>query len=98
MFGYTVLVACDGKDALKVANKHQEIIDLMITDISMPEMTGYELARQIHPLRPDMPVLYISGHTEELPGEHGLVDSVKHFLQTPFESRDMAKKIRDILD
>ncbi len=73
-------------------------IDLMITDVVMPQMSGHELAERLAPLRPDMSVLYISGYDEKMVSDQGLVDREKHFLPKPFVPKEVARKIREILD
>lgn len=97
-FGYTVLTANHGEEALRVAERHDKPIDPMITDIVMPQMSGHELAKQLAPLRPEMSVLYISGYDEKMVTDQGFVDREKHFLPKPFVPRDVARKIREILD
>ena len=73
-------------------------IDLMITDVVVPQMSGRELAERLAPLRPEMSVLYISGYDEKMVTGQGLVDREKHFLPKPFVPKDVARKIREILD
>ena len=70
----------------------------MITDVVMPQMSGHELAERLAPLRPDMSVLYISGYNNTMMHDQGLVNLERQFLQKPFLPRDVAKKIRGLLD
>jgi FixJ family two-component response regulator len=70
----------------------------MITDVVMPQMSGYELAERFAPLRPEMSVVYISGYDEEMVTDHGSVEPDRQFLQKPFLPTEVAKKIREILD
>ena len=96
--GYTVLTAHDGEEALLIAERHKEPIDLMITDVVMPQMSGHELVERLAPLRPDMSVLYMSGYDDKMVADHGPADGYRHFLQKPFHPNDVANKIREILD
>jgi PAS domain S-box-containing protein len=97
-YGYRVLEARDGLDALGVARSHTEPIHLMVTDMVMPNMSGWELAQQLAPLRPDMKVLYLSGYTDDALVHHGDMDADTPFLQKPFTSESLANKVRELLD
>jgi CheY-like chemotaxis protein len=80
--GYNVLAAANGNDALQLCTVHSEHIDLMVTDVVMPQMRGTELARRVAHIRPGLPVLYMSGYTDsslELDGGASVA-----FLQKPF--------------
>ncbi len=96
--GYTVLPARHGGEALLTAGRHDGPIDLMITDVVMPQMSGHELAERLAPLRPDMSVLYMSGYREQITADRDLVNLERQLLQKPFLPRDVAKKIRGLLD
>jgi CheY-like chemotaxis protein len=91
MHGYTVLTARDGKDALHVAGKHGGIIDLLVTDVVMPGMSGREVAEKLRPLFPHMKSLFISGYTDDAVIRNGLV-------QEPFSPLALAGKVRAVLD
>ncbi len=82
--GYTVLAARDGGDAMNICREHDGPIHLMVTDVVMPKLSGFELARRLEPIRPEMRVLYMSGHTRETietRGGQGIHDA---FLEKPF--------------
>ena len=96
--GYDVIEATDGFTALDVASRHAEAIPLLVTDITMPGMSGTELARQLSAARPDMKVLCISGYTDEAVVHHGVIDSSMPFLQKPFTPTALLAKVREILD
>jgi len=96
--GYTVLLASNGEEALLTAQRYEGPINLMITDIVMPHMSGHELVERLSPLRHEMSVLYISGYDEKMVADQGLVDIGKRFLQKPFGPKAVGKKIREILD
>ena len=95
--GYTVLEAGRGEEAMRLAATYGGALDLAVVDVVMPEMSGTELVRRIGPVRPNMRVLYISGHTEEAIAFHGLPDDVA-FLRKPFISDSLANKVREVLD
>jgi two-component SAPR family response regulator len=82
---------------LRLAETHAGPLDLALVDVVMPEMSGPDLVRQIEPLRPGMRVLYISGHTEEAIGRHGLPETGA-FLRKPFLPDGLAGKVREVLD
>ncbi|MBI5576232.1 MAG: Cache 3/Cache 2 fusion domain-containing protein [Deltaproteobacteria bacterium] len=96
--GYTVLPAHDGVDAMRIAEKHEGPIHLLITDVVMPQMNGRELARRMLASRPDIKVIYISGYTEDAIIHHGVLDPGMHFVQKPFRPGDLVRKIREVLD
>jgi signal transduction histidine kinase len=95
--GYTILEAERGEEAIHLAATHPGSVDLAVVDVVMPEMSGPELMRRIGPVRPQMRVLYISGHTEEAIAFHGLPESVA-FLRKPFLSDVLGNKVREVLD
>jgi len=97
-YGYTVLSAGRGADALRLAARHSGAIHLLLTDVIMPEMSGPLLAQRIVGLRPDTAVLYMSGYTDNAPTAPGDSDAPVHFLQKPFTPESLARKIRLVLD
>jgi CheY-like chemotaxis protein len=96
--GYHVLSATDGQDALKVSAGHGDQIQLMITDVIMPSMSGRELADRLRIERPEMRVLFISGYTSDAIGRHGVLDENIAFLEKPFTPASIARKVRELLD
>ena len=96
--GYSVLVARDGKEALLVAEQHEGPIDMMITDIIMPKMDGYELAERLGPLYPKMSVLFTSGYSEVMLAAQARGHLPEQFMHKPFDAEDLAKRVRAILD
>jgi two-component system cell cycle sensor histidine kinase/response regulator CckA len=97
-YGYTVLEAPSGKDALNIALKRQAPIHLLLTDVVMPEMSGRELAEQFCELRPSAKVLYMSGYTDDAVVRHGILSADIAYLQKPFSPATLARKVREVLD
>jgi two-component system cell cycle sensor histidine kinase/response regulator CckA len=95
--GYRVLLAANGMDALEVAAQHEGPIQLLITDVIMPFVSGPELAHSLRTLRPETRVLYISGYTADKFADHPMVDPDLALLQKPFKLVDLAQKVRDLL-
>lgn len=95
--GYRVLEASSGKEALFFCQTHKERIDLMITDVVMPQIGGRELAEQLKPLRPGMKVLYMSGYTDDAIAHHGVLDEGTAFLEKPFTASALSHKVREVL-
>jgi CheY-like chemotaxis protein len=92
--GYDVLEAVNGRDALDVAGRHAGPIDLLLTDVMMPEINGRELAERLRGVRPDTKVLFISGYTDEAMRDGG---AGVNFLQKPFTPPALAQRIRELL-
>ena len=97
-YGYQVIEAANGIEALLSCEKHPEPIPLMITDVVMPQISGPELATRLRLLHPETQVLYISGYTDDAVVRHGLLDAALYFLQKPFTPGALVHKVRDILD
>lgn len=95
--GYTVLEASRGGEAPLAAGRHKGPIQLMITDIVMPDTTGPELARRLRPAWPGMKVLFISGFTDNAGADQGILDPGAAFLQKPFSPDALARKVREVL-
>jgi two-component system, cell cycle sensor histidine kinase and response regulator CckA len=96
--GYTVLEARNGQEAVWVAQQHQGPIHLLVTDLVMPRMSGRQLADLLAQPRPQMRVLFMSGHTDEALLRHGVVEGSVAFLQKPFHPTALARKVREVLD
>jgi CheY-like chemotaxis protein len=97
-YGYRVLEAADGAEALRLAADHTEPIHLLLTDVVMPGMSGPELAARFRSLRPETQVLYASGYTDEAIVHHGVRDDSVPFLQKPFEPDDLVRRVRALLE
>jgi PAS domain S-box-containing protein len=96
--GYRVLDASDGQQALEIAAAHSGKIQLLITDVVMPRLSGRELAARLAATRPDLKVLYISGYTDDSVFRHGVLQGGMDFMQKPFNLKALAAKIREVLE
>jgi two-component system, cell cycle sensor histidine kinase and response regulator CckA len=96
--GYNVLVAESGSEATRIVQLHPETIHMMLTDVVMPEISGPQLARIVAILRPEVRVLFMSGHTDGALEQKAILDKDVAFIQKPFTRSSLALKIREVLD
>jgi PAS domain S-box-containing protein len=96
--GYKVLQAKDGLEAIAVAKNHPAAIDLLVTDVVMPNMSGGELARKLAQFRPNMRFLFVSGYAGKTVLDHKVVDLEMNFLQKPYTLKQFSLKIRAALN
>jgi len=96
--GYKVVVAQSGAEALQIAARHRGPLDVLLTDVVMPGMTGSELAGEIVALRPRIQILYMSGYTDDALGHHGLQGQTSRLLQKPFTHETLVRHVCDALD
>jgi two-component system cell cycle sensor histidine kinase/response regulator CckA len=96
--GYAVLEAAHPEEALELARAHAEPLDLLLTDVVMPGMSGQALAKQVAVLRPDLPVLYTSAYTNGRIADRLGADGEVNFIQKPFSAEELATKVRAVLD
>jgi two-component system, cell cycle sensor histidine kinase and response regulator CckA len=95
--GYTVLEAENGERALHIVTEHSEAIDMLITDVVMPGMSGRELSARLCATHPQTKVLYLSGYTEDAIVHEGVLEAGTAFLQKPFTLQMLSRKVREVL-
>jgi CheY-like chemotaxis protein len=98
MHGYLVMAAHNGEEAIELCQQHRKPIDLMLTDVVMPQQNGRELAEFLAPLHPEMKTLYMSGYTEDAMVVRSLVEAALPFIQKPFPPLDLVRKVREMID
>ncbi|RPH49285.1 MAG: PAS domain S-box protein [Desulfobacteraceae bacterium] len=96
--GYTVLTAGSPNEAIQLAGQYAGDIQLLMTDVVMPEMSGHDLRKRFSTIRPDMECLFMSGYTENVIAHRGILNEGVHYLQKPFSMNDLASKVREALD
>jgi len=96
--GYTVVEADNGARALQFCEEHDTHIDLVLTDVVMPQMGGRELVKRLARLLPEAKVLYMSGYTDDTIAPQGSLDQIAHFLQKPFAPDALLSKVREVLE
>ncbi|HXK16672.1 MAG TPA: ATP-binding protein [Polyangiaceae bacterium] len=96
--GYHVLAAADGFEALRIQARERRSIQLLITDVVMPHLSGPQLAKRLQPLLPDLAVLFVSGYAADAVVTQGILHSDAAFLQKPFSPDALAQKARQVLD
>jgi CheY-like chemotaxis protein len=97
-YGYCVLDATNGRAALESADRYSGTIDLLLTDLVMPDMNGYQLAEQLVVSRPEMQVLYMSGYSKDAIESHAADREAANFVGKPFTPDFLAGKVRQVLD
>ncbi len=96
--GYTVTVASDGLEALKIFSEDPFNFDLVFTDQTMPRITGHNLAREIRKIRPDMAVILCTGHSDAVSAETAEAEGIGAFLMKPLRKHEMGRTVRRVLD
>ncbi len=96
--GYRVMDAATPGEAITLAEQHSEVINLLITDVVMPEMNGRDLAVRLLTLYPNLKLLFMSGYTADVIAHQGVLDEGVHFLQKPFTVKSLAAKVREVLE
>jgi PAS domain S-box-containing protein len=95
--GHTVLAAASPTEAIRLAEAHPKQLQLLITDVVMPEMNGRDLAKHLVSTCPGLKSLFMSGYTDDLIAHHGALDEGVEFIQKPFSARDLAAKVHEVL-
>jgi len=96
--GYHVLAAENPTKAIEIAERHEGVIHLLLTDVVMPQMNGRELARRVKQRRPDVRVLYMSGYTEDTIANQGVLEAGSSLISKPFTQESLSRKLRELLD
>ena len=96
--GYKVFEASNGKKALELIRKKDILVDLLVTDLIMPEMNGKELAVALKELYPDILIIFTSGYTDNHIVHSGALDEGVNFIQKPFSIQTLAQKVREVLN
>jgi two-component system cell cycle sensor histidine kinase/response regulator CckA len=96
--GYSVLVADSGQKALEVWEERQGSIDVLLTDVIMPQMSGGELAHKLLAANPKLKILFMSGYTDDMILSHGALVGEKQLIQKPFTAEALGRKLRAVLD
>jgi two-component system cell cycle sensor histidine kinase/response regulator CckA len=96
--GYNVLVADSGHEALRIWDEHSDAVDVLLTDVIMPQMSGGELAHRLREKRPHLRVLFMSGYTDDMIASHGVLAGETQLIQKPFTAEGLGRKLRAVLD
>jgi PAS domain S-box-containing protein len=97
-YGYNVIEAGDGKDAIRAFNKNKDRIQLLILDVIMPKKNGKEVYDEIRELKPDMKVIFVSGYNEDVIHKKGVLDEGLNFISKPILLDELLRKVREVLD
>jgi CheY-like chemotaxis protein len=96
--GYSIMAAGDGNEALRLVAQHRRPLDLIVTDVVMPDMGGRQMVEQLVTTFPRARVLYLSGYTDDAVVRHGILHDQVPFLQKPFTAAALRRKVREVLD
>jgi two-component system, cell cycle sensor histidine kinase and response regulator CckA len=95
--GYRVICASSPGEAIHIADKHSGEIDILISDVVMPEMNGRDLAKNLLSFYPDLKRLFMSGYTADVIAHQGVLDEGVHFIQKPFSMQELAGKVAEVI-
>lgn len=97
-FGYSVLIAGSGEEALAIANAYAGEIHMVVTDVVLPGMSGRDLSERLRAVRPGLYALFCSGYTDSIISQRGVLEDGIAFLQKPYTPKQLARRVRGILD
>ena len=95
---YRVLASSTPKEAIRIVSENSDDVDLLITDVVMPEMTGCELAENLKSLHTKIKCLFMSGYPGNVIANHGILEKGINFIQKPFSKQELASRVRETLD
>jgi two-component system cell cycle sensor histidine kinase/response regulator CckA len=96
--GFNVITACNGKDGLrKVQEENLKDIDLILTDVIMPQMSGKQMADLLKPILPHAKILFMSGYTDDALAPHGVLEQDIELIEKPFLVKNLVARIRELL-
>jgi len=96
--GYRVLPAGSPGEAIRIAMDYAEEIDLLMTDVVIPEMNGWDLSKELQSIFPGLRTLFMSGYTLDVIANQGIFNGEVHFIQKPFSIKELSIKVREVLD
>jgi len=95
--GYLVIPAATPHEAIRIASIQKGVVDLLLTDVVMPEMNGSELAEKIQSICPSVKTLFMSGYTADIIASHGVVEDGVNFIQKPFSGKQLVRSVQELL-
>jgi YesN/AraC family two-component response regulator len=95
--GYTVVEAKNLDDCIEVLSRIPKV-DLLMTDVIMPGANGRQVQEAVAAIRPEVKTLFMSGYTEDVVGQHGLLEDHIHFISKPFTEKGLSRKVREVLN
>jgi CheY-like chemotaxis protein len=95
--GYRVITAANGREAIEVAAGHPDGIDVLLTDVVMPQMLGREAAERISAICPAVKVLYMSGYTHGVLDVQGVLEAGLHLIEKPFTEKALLTRLREVI-
>jgi PAS domain S-box-containing protein len=96
--GYVVLETANGGEAIMICEQHGAKIDLLVTDVVLPLMSGRQIAERVRGMRPEIKILFMSGYTDDAVLQHGILDSGMAYLQKPITPSSLTQKVREVID
>ncbi len=97
-YGYKVIEAIDGEDAVNQMKKYKDIVRFVVIDVIMPKKSGKEVCDEIRKIKPDVRVLFTSGYTSDIINKKGILEEGAGFISKPLTPNDLLRKIRETLD